>query len=83
MAGYIHLIVRRGVTVSMSVFLACHQCYCVGSSLTRGLNIRALVYMWYFLKLVARGFLLRVRVGDSLRCSEETVKNLEMRLGMR
>ena len=33
----------RGVTVSMSAFLACHQCYCVGSSLTLGLNLRAVV----------------------------------------
>ena len=27
----------RGVTVSMSAFLACHQCYCAGSSLAWGL----------------------------------------------
>ena len=33
----------RGVTVSMSAFLACHQCYCVGSSLAWGLNLRAVV----------------------------------------
>ena len=33
----------RGVTVSMSAFLACHQCYCAGSSLAWGLNLRALV----------------------------------------
>ena len=33
----------RGVTVSMSAFLACHQCYCAGSSLTWGLNLRAVV----------------------------------------
>ena len=33
----------RGVTVSMSAFLACHQCYCAGSSLAWGLNVRALV----------------------------------------
>ena len=37
-------------------FLACHQCYCVGSSLAGGLNLLALV-MWHFLKLVARSFL--------------------------
>ena len=35
--------VTRGVTVSMSAFLACHQCYCAGSSLAWGLNLRALV----------------------------------------
>ena len=33
----------RGVMVSMSAFLACHQCYCAGSSLAWGLNLRALV----------------------------------------
>ena len=33
----------RGATVSMSAFLACHQCYCAGSSLARGLNLWALV----------------------------------------
>ena len=33
----------RGVTVSMSTFLACHQCYCAGSSLALGLNLRAVV----------------------------------------
>ena len=33
----------RGVTVSMSAFLACHQCYCMGSSLAWGLNLRAVV----------------------------------------
>ena len=32
-----------GVAVSMSAFLACHQCYCAGSSLSRGLNLRAVV----------------------------------------
>ena len=33
----------RGVMVSTSAFLACHQCYCAGSSLAWGLNLRALV----------------------------------------
>ena len=33
----------RGVTVSMSAFLAYHQCYCAGSSLAWGLNLRAVV----------------------------------------
>ena len=33
----------HGVTVSMSAFLACHQCYCAGSSLAWGLNVRAVV----------------------------------------
>ena len=33
----------HGVTVSMSAFLACHQCYCAGSSLTWDLNLRAVV----------------------------------------
>ena len=32
-----------GVTVCMSAFLACHQCYCAGSSLAWGLNLRAVV----------------------------------------
>ena len=35
--------VTRGVTVSTCAFLVCHQCYCAGSSLTWGLNLRALV----------------------------------------
>ena len=33
----------RGVMVSISAFLACHQCYCAGSSLAWGLNLRAVV----------------------------------------
>ena len=33
----------RGVTVSISAFLASHQCYCAGSSLAWGLNLRAVV----------------------------------------
>ena len=33
----------RGVTVSVSAFLACHPCYCAGSSLAWGLNLRAVV----------------------------------------
>ena len=33
----------RGVTGSMSAFLACHQCCCAGLSLARGLNLWALV----------------------------------------
>ena len=33
----------RGVTVSMSAFLACHQCYCACSSLVWGWNLRAVV----------------------------------------
>ena len=33
----------RGVAVSMSAFLACHQCYCAGSSFAWGLNLRAVV----------------------------------------
>ena len=36
-----HTGATRGVTVSMSAFLACHQCYCAGSSLAWGLNLRA------------------------------------------
>ena len=32
-----------GVTISMSAFLACHQCYCAGSNLAWGLNLRAVV----------------------------------------
>ena len=33
----------RGVKVSMSAFLACHQCYCADTSLAWGLNLRAVV----------------------------------------
>ena len=32
-----------GVTVSMSAFLACHQCYCASLSLAWGLNLPAVV----------------------------------------
>ena len=39
----------RGVTVSMSAFLACHQCYCAGLSLTLGLESSGFS-MWHFLK---------------------------------
>ena len=39
----------RGVTVSMSAFLACHQCYCVGLSPTSGLESSGFS-MWHFLK---------------------------------
>ena len=42
-AGYKGFGATRGVTVSMSAFLACHQCYCAGSSLAWGLNLRAVV----------------------------------------
>ena len=46
----------RGVAVSMSAFLACHQFYCAGLSFAWGLNLRPVVCD-IFLKLVARGFL--------------------------
>ena len=39
----LHEEATRGVTVSMFAFLACHQCYCAGSSLAWGLNLRAVV----------------------------------------
>ena len=45
----------RGVTVSTSAFLACHQCYCAGSRIAWSLNLLGFS-MWHFLKLVARGF---------------------------
>ena len=37
------IVTTRGVMLSTSAFLACHQCYCAGSSLAWGLNLRALV----------------------------------------
>ena len=37
------LYATRGVTVNMSAFLACHQCYYAGSSLAWGLNLRVVV----------------------------------------
>ena len=40
---HVKIVATRGVTVSTSAFLACHQCYCAGSSLAWGLNIQALV----------------------------------------
>ena len=45
-----------GVTVSMSAFLACHQCYCAGLSLAWGLGSLG-CSMWHFVKLATRGFL--------------------------
>ena len=48
----------RGVTVSMSAFLACHQRYCAGSSLASRFGLETSGFsMWYFLKIVVRGFL--------------------------
>ena len=41
--GHVLFGATRGVTVSMSAFLACHQCYCAGSSLAYGFNLRAVV----------------------------------------
>ena len=46
----------RGVTFSMSTFLACHQCYFVGFESRLGLESLD-CSMWHFLKLAARGFL--------------------------
>ena len=43
MSREVALKATRGVTVSMSAFLACHQCYWAGSSLAWGLNLRAVV----------------------------------------
>ena len=54
----------RGVTVSTSAFLACHQCCCAGSSLALGLEFSGFS-MWHFLKLVARGFLRVLRLPPS------------------
>ena len=45
----------RGVTVSTSAFLACHQCYCAGSSLVSGLESSDFS-MWHFLKFVTKSF---------------------------
>ena len=39
----VRIVETCGVTVSMSAFLACHQCYSAGLSLAWGLNLRALV----------------------------------------
>ena len=41
--GFKQKMKTRGVTVSTSAFLACHECYRAGSSLAWGLNLRALV----------------------------------------
>ena len=46
----------RGVMVSTSAFLACHQCWIAGSSLGWGLNFSGFS-MWHFLRLVVRDFL--------------------------
>ena len=48
----------HGVTVSTFAFLACHQCYCTGSSLTWGLNLWALVcgIFWSLLSGVFSGY---------------------------
>ena len=42
-ANDVDLWATRGVIVSMSAFLACHQSYCAGSSLAWSLNLRAVV----------------------------------------
>ena len=46
----------RGVTVSMSAFLACHPMLLRGFEFRLGLESSG-CSMWHFLKLVARGFL--------------------------
>ena len=46
----------RGVTVSMSAFLACHPMLLRGFESRLGLESSG-CSMWHFLKLVARGFL--------------------------
>ena len=46
----------RGVTVSMSAFLACHKMLLRGFESRLGLESSG-CSMWHFLKLVARGFL--------------------------
>ena len=47
-------LMTRGVTVSASAFLACHQC-----GFESRLGLESLGFsMWHFLKLVSRGFLL-------------------------
>ena len=49
---------KRGVTVSMSASLACHQWYCAGSRLAWGLNLRAVVcgIFWSSLPGVFSGY---------------------------
>ena len=47
---------KRGVTASMSAFLACHQCKLRGFESRLGLEYSGFS-MWHFLTLVARGFL--------------------------
>ena len=52
------LITHRGATcgvmVSASAFLACHKCYCAGSSLSWGLNLRACVCVYVTFSEVGR-----------------------------
>ena len=82
----------RGATVSMSAFLACHQCYCAGSSLALELESSG-CRMWHILKLVARGFLrfppLLRRFNDSANKNKaqinatSTLSNLIAELSLR
>ena len=70
----------RGVTVSMSAFLTCHQCYCAGSSLAWGLNLRAwFPTMWHFLKLVARGFLRVLRFPPLLHRFNDSANKIKLK----
>ena len=69
----------RGVTVSMSAFLACHQCYCTGSSLTHlGLESSG-CSMWHFLKLVARGFLRVLRFPPLLHRFNDSANKIKLK----
>ena len=68
----------RGVTVSMSAFLACHQCCCAGSSLVWGLNLRVVV-CGIFLKLVARDFLRVLRFPPLLHRFNGTANKIKLK----
>ena len=64
----------RGVTVSMSAFLACHQCYCAGSSLAWGLNLWVVVC-----ELVTRGFLRVLRFPPLLDWFNGSVNKIKLK----
>ena len=78
--NYVHVIFGAtcGVTVNTSAFLACHQCYCVGSKSRLGFESSGFS-MWHFLKLIARGFLQVLRCPPLLHRSNGSANKIKLK----
>ena len=75
---YFRCIITRGVTVSTSAFLACHQCYLRGFESRLGLGSSD-CSMWHFLKLVARGFLRVLRFPPLLHWFNGSANKIKLK----